>query len=152
MEFLIDRETGRGFMGQGRGWFGMVAALALMLAAPGFAAPPRSLYTPVPPSRASAANAPEARTQALAVALDRAALAAMRPGEEVPVTLPGGKVNRLVLEQVVDHGRGDATWRGHVKEKGVAARVVLTLGRAGTYGSFESTDGNLRIVPGGAHD
>ena len=79
-------------------------------------------------------------------------LLAMRRGDEAALTLPDGRTYTVVADLIQPQGSGITSWVGHVKDGGIAHRVIVTSGPGGSYGIFDTPTGSYRLVPGGPHD
>lgn len=80
------------------------------------------------------------------IRLDRAKLAAMKPGEELPLSLPSGQY-ALVHDNRYTHENGDFTWVGYLKEDGQAFRAVMTFGKNGAVGQISTPEAVYLIEP-----
>jgi hypothetical protein len=78
--------------------------------------------------------------------LDRAKLAAMKLGEELPLSLPSGHY-ALVHDNRYTHENGDFTWVGYLKEDGQAFRAVMTFGKNGAVGQISTPEALYQIEP-----
>lgn len=67
-------------------------------------------------------------------------------GDEVKLTLSG--VSHIVVyDRIVNHENGDVTWVGHFKENGGDYQVIITRGKAGSYGLILTPDGEFALKP-----
>src|SRR4051812_7250922 len=77
-----------------------------------------------------------------------AQLFALAPGAEADLTLPDGTQVPYVLDLQQDHGGGIRTWIGRHRDRGNLHRAIVTTGPHGSYGVFETPNGEFRLVPG----
>jgi hypothetical protein len=76
----------------------------------------------------------------------------LRPGDEVELRLPDGKVHALVFDVLKDEGNGIVTWVGHHKGSTDKLRAIVTTGPGGSFGRIVTPDGEFRLTPGEGFD
>jgi len=128
----------------------LVALFTTLVAAPADAAVP-SLIGAAPVKR-QVRPAFDVKSEALPIALNRAALAATRANDEMELALPDGTRELVVFDRVEDHGGGIKTSVGYLKALGRDYRVLITAGPSGSFGSIRTANTAYRIIPGDGHD
>jgi hypothetical protein len=112
---------------------------------------PPQLLSAIPGSIAQT-NTGGAPSQGVAVTFNAQQMFALKYQDEVEVTLPNGQKYSLVFELAQDHGNGIRSWIGYVKGLGNHARVIITNGPGGSFGSISTPAGEFRLVPGPGND
>ena len=100
-----------------------------------------ALFTPA--GERARAEREFATNNVVAVRLDAAELYRLAPGSKVDLAIPGGASYVVVLDRIVDYGRGVKGWEGHLD--GTALKVTLSTGKEGTSGALATPAGNFRI-------
>src|SRR5258706_3710775 len=85
----------------------------------------------------------------LPIQLNMPVMLAMRPGEQIQLTLPNAISRPVVFELALSHGGGINSWVGHFRQGGKNNRVIITTGPTGSYGVIDTPDGSYRVIPGG---
>ena len=124
----------------------LAALFATLIAAPAESAVP-SLIGAAPVKR-QVRPAFDVKSEALPIALNRAALAAARANDEMELALPDGTREMVVFDRIEDHGGGIKTSVGYVKALGRDYRVLITTGPSGSFGSIRTANTAYRIIPG----
>ena len=109
----------------------------------------------ISPAVATKATPPAAiKSVAHPVRFEMDALRALKPGAEVELTLPNGRKHAFVFDLLRDHGQGIVSWVGYAREGDARRklRAIVTRGPDGTFGTIQTPEGELRIVPGRGND
>lgn len=85
------------------------------------------------------------------VTVDLARLAALVPGEDVVMQLPGLGATRVAFQELRP-GDGSATWVGYLKDFGESYPVLLTFSPAGTEGHLLTPMGEVHLTANGDGD
>jgi len=77
------------------------------------------------------------------IAFDKKRLLAMRPGDQLTLTLPGESAS-VVLEEIALDSLGNTNWTGHIEGDDLH-QVMLTFGEDGVFGRIYTPDSIYRI-------
>lgn len=127
----------------------LAALFATLIAAPAESAVP-SLIGAAPVKR-QLRPAFDVKSEALPIALNRAASAAARANDEMELALPDGTREMVVFDRVEDHGGGIKDL-GRLPQVHEHNRVLITAGPSGSLGSIRTANTAYRIIPGDGHD
>ncbi|MEP7156726.1 MAG: M12 family metallo-peptidase, partial [Betaproteobacteria bacterium] len=125
--------------------FAVCTSIMICVAAPARAAAP--LMAPINGAK-NVSSKFDIRSKPAVVAINRAALAALRTNDEVQFTMPDGTQYSVLFDRIEDHGGGIRSTVGYLKQYGKDFRVIITTGPDGTFGSILTPAANYRIVPG----
>ena len=135
-----------------RGW-AIWAALAASGALFAHAAP--QILLPAGADLKSMAKQPErVKSVAQPVRFNAAGLFALKPGDEVELTLPNATRLPYVVDLVRDHGDGMMSWIAYYRDGDMNRkyRAIVTVGPDGTVGQVATPQGDYRIVPDGGQE
>jgi plastocyanin len=85
------------------------------------------------------------------VTVDLARLAALVPGDDVVMQLPGLGTTRVAFQELRP-GDGSGTWVGYLKDFGESYPVLLTFSPAGTEGHLLTPMGEIHLTANGDGD
>jgi hypothetical protein len=108
-----------------------------------------AMFQPVALSAARSGTAAAAASKPAKVAYpvryDTVSMAALKPGDEVALAIPGQGSYRVTYDDTMANDSGSSTWVGHLADYGTDFRVVITTGVEGSLGNIMTPSGELEL-------